>query len=185
MSGCKGDAVCLASWGVWRIQGVHMDESYVLRDSALNPKAEARPQTTSSLAAGAASSPTTTAGAAGITSRKRIRLGPEVAWGEAGYPYPLCLPRVTSFHPRPGSPGEGRLQEAGRSGSLAPGIVPPWQVPGLKGLRVVPTRTSTPAGNPDPYHSAQPPSPSLTLQPLDLPVPRSHHHFLPLPKPCP
>lgn len=55
----------------------------------------------------------------------------------------------------------------------------------MKGLRLIPTRISTPAGNPDPYHSAQPPSPSLLLQPLDLPVPRSHHHFLPLPKPCP
>lgn len=91
----KGDAVCLASWGVQRIQGVHTDESYVLRDSALNPKAKARPQTTSSLATGAASSPTTTAGAAGITRRKWIGLRPEVGWGEAGYPCPLCLPRVS------------------------------------------------------------------------------------------
>ena len=97
VSGCKGDAVCLASRGVWKIQGVHSDVLYVLRDSALNPKAEARPQTTSSLAAGAALSPTTTAGAAGITSRKRIRLRPEVGWGEAGYPYPLCFPRVSLF----------------------------------------------------------------------------------------
>ena len=97
VSGYKGDAVCLASRGVRKIQGVHSDVLYVLRDSALNPKAEARPQTTSSLAAGAALSPTTTAGAAGITSRKRIRLRPEVGWGEAGYPYPLCFPRVSLF----------------------------------------------------------------------------------------
>lgn len=67
-------------------------------------------------------SPTTTGGAAGITSRKRIRLRPKVACGEAGYPYPLCLPRVSSSHLRPGSPGERRLQEVGWPGSLASGL---------------------------------------------------------------
>lgn len=133
----------------------------------------------------AASSPTTTGGAAGITSRKRIRLRPKVACGGSWYPYPLCLPRVSLFPSKTWEPW--RKEASGGWLAWIPGIRDCATLAGawFEGAEARSRKDQHSCWKPDPYHSAQPPFPSPMLQPLDLPVPRSHHHFLPLPKPCP
>ena len=71
VSVCEGDAICLAFWGLHRIQGIHMGERTlkkdILRGSSLNAKAEAWPQTHLLAGCSGRCRGQDTAGAAGIT----------------------------------------------------------------------------------------------------------------------
>lgn len=95
--------------------------------------------------------------------------------------HPLCLPGVSLFLSKawePRSPGERRLQEAGRPGFRLCHLVGAHcdEARSHKGQRSCwkPSFLSLSTASPS----------RIVLQPRDLSVLRSHHHFLPSLKPC-